>query len=301
MKAVRMHGYGGVDQLRYEDVPAPTAELGEVLVRVAATSVNPIDLKIRRGDFKGIQTLEFPVIPGRDVAGEVAAIGAGVSNFKPGQTVMAVTIHSYAELVVVRSGDLALVPDGLELQHAGALPLVTTTGASLIDHVGPQSGQTVLVTGALGGVGRTAVYVAKQRGAHVIAGVREHQKAQAQGLGADQVIAIDSDAEIHSLQDLDAIADTVGGDVLGKLITKLKRGGVLASVLGTPKAAAGRAIRIEAFSVQPNPTALSRLAQAVRRGHLSIPVAKTFRLSEADAAQKLVEDGKAGGKVVLIP
>ena len=246
-------------------------------------------------------TLQFPVIPGRDVAGEVVAVGAGVSNFKPGQKVMALANHTYAELVVVPSAELATVPDGLDLQQAGALPLVTTTGAALIEHVGPRSGQTVLVTGALGGVGRTAVHVATERGARVIAGVRERQKRQAQALGADQVIAIDSDSEIRSLPDLDAIADTVDGEVIGKLIAKLKRGGVLGSVLGKPKAAEGKDIRVAAFSVQPNPTVLARLAEAVRKGSLSIPVVKTFKLSEAAAAQQLAEEGHVEGKVVLIP
>jgi NADPH:quinone reductase-like Zn-dependent oxidoreductase len=262
--------------------------------------VNPIDWKIRRGDLKGMQTLHFPVIPGRDVAGEVVAVGAGVSDFKPGQKVMALTNHSYAELVVVPSAELATVPDGLELQQAGALPLVTTTGAALIEHVGPRSGQTVLVTGALGGVGRTAVHVATQRGARVIAGVRERQKIQAQALGAERVIAIDSDSEIRSLPDLDAIADTVDGEIIGKLIAKLKRGGVLGSVLGKPKAAEGKDIRVEAVSVQPNPTVLERLAEAVRTGNLSIPVVRTFKLSEAAAAQKFAEEGHVEGKVVLI-
>jgi NADPH:quinone reductase-like Zn-dependent oxidoreductase len=301
MKAIQMHGYGGIDQLRYEDVLAPTAGPGEVLVRVSATSVNPIDWKIRRGDLKGTATLEFPVIPGRDVAGEVVAVGAGVTNFKTGQKVLAVANRTYAEFVVVSSASLATIPVGLELQQAGALPLVTTTGASLIEHVGPTRGQIVLITGALGGVGRTAVYVAKERGARVIAGVRERQREQAQALGADQVIAIDSDSEIGSLPDLDAIADTVGGVVIGKLITKLKRGGVLGSVLGKPKAANGKDIRVEAFSVQPNPTVLAHLAEAVRTGALSIFVAKTFKLSEAGAAQKLAEEGSIQGKIVLIP
>jgi NADPH:quinone reductase-like Zn-dependent oxidoreductase len=155
MKAIQMHGYGGVDQLQYEDVPAPTAGPGEVLVKVAATSVNPIDWKIRRGNLKGMLTLQFPVIPGRDVAGEVVGVGAGVSNFKPGQKVMALTNRTYAELVAVPSAALATVPDGLELQQAGALPLVITTGAALIEHVGPHSGQTVLVTGS-GAGGRSS-------------------------------------------------------------------------------------------------------------------------------------------------
>jgi NADPH:quinone reductase-like Zn-dependent oxidoreductase len=301
MKAIQMHAYGGVDQLRYEDVPAPTAGPGEVLVKIVATSVNPIDWKIRRGNLKGMLILQFPVIPGRDVAGEVVAVGAGVSNFKPGDKVMALTNHTYAELAVIPGVALATIPEGLELQQAGALPLVTTTGAALIEHVGPHSGRTVLVTGALGAVGRTAVYVAAERGARVIAGVRERQKRQAQALGADHVIAIDSDSEIRSLPDLDAIADTVDGEVIGKLITKLKRGGVLGSVLGVPKAAEGKEIRVEAFSVESNPTVLASLAESVRKGDLTIPVVKTFKLSEAAAAQRLAEEGHVDGKIVLIP
>jgi NADPH:quinone reductase-like Zn-dependent oxidoreductase len=250
---------------------------------------------------KGVLTLQFPVIPGRDVAGEVVAAGAGVFNFKLGQRVLALANHTYAELAVVPSAALATVPDGLDLQQAGALPLVSTTGAALIEHVGPESGQTVLVTGALGGVGRTAVYVAIKRGARVIAGVRERQKMQAQELGADQVIAIDSDSEIRCLPELDAIADTVGGQVIGKLLAKLKRGGVLGSVLGKPKAAEGKDIRVEAFSVQPDQAVLASLAEAVYKGKLRIPVVKTFKLSEAAAAQQLLEEGKVRGKIVLIP
>jgi len=117
------------------------------------------------------------------------------------------------------------------------LPLVTTTGAQLMEHVAPSSGQTVLVTRALGNVGRSAVHVAIKRGAHVIAGVLERQKSQADGLGADHVVALDVDSEISALPVLDAIADTVNGDVVAKLIAKNKRGGTLVSVLGKPKAA----------------------------------------------------------------
>lgn len=179
MKAIQMYGYGDVDQLRYEDVPTPSAGAGEVLVRLAATSVNPIDWKIRRGDLKGMLTLQFPVIPGRDVAGEVAAVGANVSNFKSGQKVMALGNRTYAEFVAVPSAALGEVPNGLDLEQAAALPLVTTTGAQLMERVAPSSGQTVLVTGAMGSVGRSAVHVAIQRGAHVIAGVLERQKSQA--------------------------------------------------------------------------------------------------------------------------
>ena len=301
MKAIQMHGYGSVDQLRYEEVPTPVPGPNEVLVKVAATSVNPIDWKVRRGDRKSTVPLQFPVILGRDVAGEISASGAGVSGFKPGQKVLALSEHTYAEFVAVPTALLAPVPEGLGLEQAGALPLVVSTGAELMERVAPQRGETVLVTGALGGVGRTAVYVALERGARVIVGVRERQKQEARALQAAQIVSLDSDREIGALPELDAIADTVNGDVIGKLLPKLKRGGALGSVLGKPKAAQDKDIRIEAFTVQADATRLARMAEAVRAGKLVIPVARTFRLSDAAAAQHFAETGHVDGKVVLLP
>lgn len=301
MKAILMHGYGGVDQLRYEEVPAPKPGPDEVLVKVAATSVNPIDWKIRRGDWKSMMPLQFPIIPGRDVAGEIVETGANLSRWKRGQKVMGVVNRSYAEFVSVPSEVLALIPDGLDAEQAGVLPLVTTTGAELIERVGPKRGEILLVTGALGGVGRTAVYVGIERGARVIAGVLRSQKKRAESLGADQIVAIDDDREIDSMPTLDAIADTIGHDVIGKLIPKLKAGGVLGSVLGKPKAAEGKDIRVEAFSVQPNPERLGELAQAVRDGAFSIPIARKFKLSQAAEAQRLSEQGSVDGKILLVP
>jgi NADPH:quinone reductase-like Zn-dependent oxidoreductase len=301
MKAVQMHGYGGVDQLRYEEVPTPILGPNEVLVKLAATSVNPIDWKIRRGDRKGTVALQFPVVLGRDIAGEISAVTPGVSEFKPGQKVMALGDHTYAELVAVPIAALAPVPEGLDVVDAGALPLVVSTGAELMERIGPQRGDTVLVTGALGGVGRVAVYVALERGARVIVGVRARQKEQARALKAAQIVALDADGEIGALPELDAIADTVNGEVIGKVLPKLKRGGALGSVLGRPKAAEGRDIRIEAFMVQPDAMRLARVAEAVRDGKLAIPIARRFRLSEAAAAQQLAEAGHVAGKVLLVP
>ncbi|HYK16627.1 MAG TPA: NADP-dependent oxidoreductase, partial [Bryobacteraceae bacterium] len=231
---------------------------------MGAARVNPIDWKTRRGDLKAMVPVQFPAIPGRDFAGEVVEVGPGVSNFKPGQKVMGVENQTYAEYVSVPSANVTAIPDGLGLEEAGALPLVATTGSELIDRIAPKRGATVVVTGALGSVGRAAVYAAKQRGARVIAGVRESQKKAAESLGADQVVAIDKDPEIALLPELDAIADTVSGDVIGKLIPKLKHGVVLGSVLGKPKAAEGKDIRVEAIVAQPNPQNLSKFAEAAR-------------------------------------
>lgn len=301
MKAVQIYGYGGVDQLRYEEVPTPSPGPYEVLVKVAATSVNPIDWKIRRGDRKTTVALKFPAILGRDIAGEISGDVPGKSDFKPGQKVVALGDHAYAEFVSVPVANLAPIPEGLDIEQAGALPLVVSTGAELMERIGPQRGDTVLVTGALGGVGRTAVCVAIERGARVIVGVRARQKQQAQVLNAAQIVALDSEAEVGALPELDAIADTVNGEIIGKLLPRLKRGGVLGSVLGRPKAAEGKDIRVEAFMVQPDAKRLARMVEAVRSGKLEIPIARRFKLSEAAAAQQLAEAGHLDGKVLLLP
>jgi NADPH:quinone reductase-like Zn-dependent oxidoreductase len=301
MKAVCLHAYGGVDQLRYEDVPTPEPEANEVLVKVGATSVNPIDWKVRSGAAKDRMPVKFPVILGRDVAGTVAKAGVNVRNPEPGQKVMGLVNGSYAEYMTARADHLTVIPDGLDLEQAAALPLVVTTGAQLIQHIRPKRGDVLLVTGALGNVGRTAVYVAKIQGARVIAGVKTEQKEDANSLRADQVVGIDDSRQIAELPELDAIADTVDQDVISKLIPKLKSGGVLGSVLGKPKEAEGKDIRVEAFMATPDASLLRQMADAVRDGKLLIPIAKRMRLSEAAEAQRLAEKGSLGGKILLIP
>jgi NADPH:quinone reductase-like Zn-dependent oxidoreductase len=301
MKAVRLHAYGGVDQLRYEDVPTPEPGPDEALVKVAATSVNPIDWKLRSGAAKDRMPLKFPAILGRDVAGTVVRTGANVRNLQPGQKVIGLVNAGYAEYLTAPADHLTVIPDGLELEQSAALPLVTTTGAQLIQHIQPKRGDVVLVTGAVGNVGRSAVYLAKNQGARVIAGVKTEQKEEATSLAVDRVVGIDNDREIADLPELDAIADTVDHDVIGKLIPKLKSGGVLGSVLGKPKEAEGKDIRVEAFMATPDASLLRHMADAVRDGKLVIPIVKTMRLSEAGEAQTLAEKGSLGGKILLIP
>jgi NADPH:quinone reductase-like Zn-dependent oxidoreductase len=214
---------------------------------------------------------------------------------------MGIVNGSYAEYVTARADHLTVIPDGLELEQAAALPLVVTTGAQLIQHIRPKRGDVVLVTGALGNVGRAAVYLAKNLGARVIAGVKTEQKEEANSLGVDQVVGIDNSREIDELPELDAIADTVDQDVIGKLIPKLKSGGVLGSVLGKPKEAEGKDIRVEAFMATPDASLLRQMADAVRDGKLVIPIARRMRLSEAGEAHTLAEKGSVHGKILLIP
>src|SRR6516164_9112037 len=193
MKAIVVHEYGGPEVLKFEEYPDPVPDPGEVLVRVAAASVNPIDYKRRAGLTKDFYPMKFPGLIGVDIAGTVVNIGPGVAGFSVGDQVFAMADNTYAELCVVKAAALAKVPKGLDLVQAAALPLVTTTGNQLFSATGIKAGQTVLVVGAAGNVGRSAVFTAKQRGAVVIAGVLKSQMDEAKTIGADQLIATDDD------------------------------------------------------------------------------------------------------------
>jgi NADPH:quinone reductase-like Zn-dependent oxidoreductase len=301
MKAVVLHEYGGPDKLKYEDVSDPVAGEGEVLVRVTASSVNPIDYKLRSGAMKQFMPLELPAILGRDVSGIVREIGAGVQGFAAGDRVMALGNNAYAELVVVKAEELTHVPEKLDLVEAAALPLVTLTGEQLISRgTKIQSGQTVLVAGAVGGVGRSAVWTAKKAGAVVIAGVRKSQVKEAEGLRADQVLALDDAGAMEKLGLIDAVADTVGHETAEMLLGKVKPGGVFASVLGPPgNAKMHPTVKIESVRVVPDAAMLKTLAEDVVAGRLAIPIDRMVPLADADEAQAAAEKGSIG-KVLLL-
>jgi NADPH:quinone reductase-like Zn-dependent oxidoreductase len=300
MKAVLLHAYGGVEQLSYEDVTDPVPNPGEVLVKTIAISLNPIDWKIRRGEVKERMPVQLPEILGRDLVGEVVGIGEGVTTLTVGQLVFGLVNHTYAELVACKASDLAVLPEGLDPIIAAALPLVLLTGTQLIESgVLPKAGETVLVTGALGGVGRTAVHVAKLHKAVVIAGVRTSQVAEAKSLGADSVAELDNEASIASLHELDAVADTVGHDVIDKLIPKIKTNGVLATVLGKP-ASAGASIRVAEVYARPDPARLLALVADIQDGKFTIPIGMKFKLADIRKAQQMAEKGGIG-KVIVTP
>jgi NADPH:quinone reductase-like Zn-dependent oxidoreductase len=301
MKAIVVHQYGGPEVLKFEEYPDPAAGPGELLIRVAAASVNPIDYKRRAGMTKDFYPLHFPGLIGVDVAGTVAKLGPGVEGFSVGEQVFAMADNTYAELCVVNAAALAKVPKGLDLTQAAALPLVTVTGNQLLSATGIKTGQTVMVIGAVGGVGRSAVFTAKERGATVIAGVLKRQMDEAKTVGVDQAVATDDDTAIANLLPLDAVADAVGGRTAEKLIAKVKPGGVFASVAGTPQNAAKYASvkAVFVFSKFERKT-LELMAEAVRDGKLVIPISKTLPLSEVAEAHAMAEKGGIG-KILLVP
>jgi NADPH:quinone reductase-like Zn-dependent oxidoreductase len=209
--------------------------------------------------------------------------------------------NTYAELCVAKADILADIPEGLDLIQAAALPLVTTTGNQLLSATGIKAGQTVMVVGAVGNVGRSAVFTAKDGGATVIAGVLKRQMDEARSVGADQVVATDDDAVIANLPPLDAVADAVGGRTAEKLIAKVKPGGVFASVLGAPQNAAKYpSVKVVTVFSKFDRETLQFMAEAVRDGRLVIPISLKLPLSEAARAQATAEKGGIG-KILLVP
>jgi NADPH:quinone reductase-like Zn-dependent oxidoreductase len=300
MKAIVVHQYGGPEVLKFEEYRDPVPGQGEVLVRVAAASVNPIDYKRRAGLTKDFYPLRFPGLIGVDVSGTVAKLGPGAEGFAVGDQVFAMADNTYAELCVVNASVLAKIPKGLDLIEAAALPLVTVTGNQLLSSTEVKAGQTVLVVGAVGNVGRSAVFTAKQRGAVVIAGVLKRQIDEAKTVGADQVVATDDDNAIASLPPLDAVADAVGGRTAEKLIAKVKPGGVFAAVNGAPQNAAEYpSVKVVPIFSKFDRETLQFMAEAVRDGKLVIPIGERLPLSEAAEAQAAAEKGGIG-KILLV-
>jgi NADPH:quinone reductase-like Zn-dependent oxidoreductase len=300
MKAIVVHEYGGPEVLKFEEYPDPVPGPGEVLVRVAAAGVNPLDYKRRAGLTKDYYPIKFPGLIGVDMAGTVVKIGPGAEGFSVGDRVFTMADNTYAELCVVNVAILATVPKGLDLIQAAALPLVTTTGNQLLSATGIKSGQTVMVVGAVGNVGRSAVFTAKERGAAVIAGVLKRQMDQAKTVGADRVVATDDDTAIANLPPLDAVADTVGGPTAEKVIAKVKPGGVFASVLKAPQSAAKYpSVKVVFVFSKFDRKTLEFMAEAVRDGKLVIPIGRKMPLSEAAEAHAAAEKGGIG-KILLV-
>ncbi|HEY6765191.1 MAG TPA: NADP-dependent oxidoreductase [Candidatus Sulfotelmatobacter sp.] len=305
MRAVVLYEYGGPEKLKFEDnVPEPQITGSTVLIAAATASVNPIDWKLRSGMRQKDSPLSFPAILGRDVSGVVRAVGANVKHFKPGDRVLALSNATYAELVAVNDSDVTHLPEGVDLADAAAIPLIALTGDQLVRlATNVQKGQVVLVTGALGSVGRAAVHTAKKIGAQVIAGVRGRELDEARFLGLSGVLAIDDDNAIENFRLVDAVADTVGGDVATKLIAKVKQGGSFGYTAVLPRSAAAKnpTVKITRVRAQPDPSKVREFADDVRDGKFVLPIGRRMPLRDATAAHVLGEKGGIGKILLLAP
>lgn len=298
MKAVRLHQYGDADQLVYEDAPDPVAGPGEVVVDVKAVGVNPMDWKLRGGAYQAFWPLPMPVTLGADVAGVVAAVGPDVTDVKVGDRVMAMSqMGGYAEKIALKAASVAKVPDGLDFAKAAALPLPGLTAQAEVEALQVKAGDKILITGALGAIGRAVIYLLKETGATPIAGVRARQKPEAAVLGV-QVVALDDAAELAAAGPYDGVADNVGGDVAAATYAQLRKGGRFAAAVGAPANASDHA---EVINVQVTGGAadVRAFGEAALAGSLTIPV-KTMPLAEAAKAHKTAEAGGAG-RLILTP
>lgn len=303
MKAIRLYEYGGPENLKYEDdVPEPTLGADSVLIEAAATSVNPVDWKIRSGARQKDFPLKLPAILGKDVSGVVRAVGRNIRAFKPGDRVLALTDATYAEFVAVEGSILTHLPDGLDLIDSAAIPLIALTGEQLV-RVAARAlpGQTLLVSGALGSVGRAAVHTAKKLGVTVIAGVRARQLPEARTLGVADTVALDDDSAIAALAAVDCVADTVGGETAAKLFGKVKNNGAFgyASVLPEGVPQRNPSVTVARVFARPDASKVREFADDIRDGKFLLPISRRLPLRDAGAAHALVQQGGAG-KIVLV-
>ena len=305
MKAVVLHEFGGPEKLKFEDnVPEPQISGNTVLIAAAAASVYPIDWKLRSGAMQKMYPLSLPAILGRDVSGIVRAVGANVKHYKIGDRVLALSNKTYAEFVAVDDSEVTHLPDGVDLADAAAIPLISLTGDQLVRlATNVKEGQVVLITGALGSVGRAAVHSAKKIGAQVIAGVRGKELDDARSLGVSDVLAIDDDQAIENFRLVDAIADTVGGEVAAKLIARVKQGGSFGYTAMLPENAAAKnpTVKITRVGARPDASKVREFADDVRDGKFVLPIGRRMPLRDAAEAHVLGEKGGIGKILLLAP
>jgi NADPH:quinone reductase-like Zn-dependent oxidoreductase len=305
MRAVVLHEYGGPEKLKFEDnVPEPQISGNTVLIAATSASVNPIDWKLRSGVMQKVYPLSLPAILGRDVSGIVRSVGANVKHFKAGDRVLALSNKTYAELVAVDDAEVTHLPDGVDLTDAAAIPLISLTGDQLVRiATNVQKGQVVLVTGALGSVGRAAVHTAKKLGAQVIAGVRGKEVEEARSLGVSDVLAIDDDQAILNFPLVDAVADTVGGEVAAKLMARVKQGGSVGYTAVLPEDAAAKnpTVKITRVGARPDASKVREFADDVRDGKFILPIGRRMQLRDAAEAHVLGQKGGIGKILLLAP
>ncbi|HVC30283.1 MAG TPA: NADP-dependent oxidoreductase [Steroidobacteraceae bacterium] len=306
MKAVRIRSFGGPEVLEMADVEKPTPRDDEVLIRVRAASVNPVDYKIRSGTYPVVKQDQLPKVLGRDVAGEVERCGSAVRNFKEGDTVYAMLdggSGGYAEYVTVKADLVAPKPGQCDYRDAAAVPLAGLTAwQGLFDHGHLQAGQRVLIHGAGGGVGHLAVQFAKARGATVVATAAPEDVEFVRHLGADQVIDYTRGRFEESIQGpVDLVLDLVAGETQERSWEVLKDGGAMISSLASPsqEKARERHARAENFIAHPDRTELIEIGRLIDEGRVHPHVSAVFELREAREAQLQLEQHHAQGKVVL--
>jgi len=304
MKAVRYHEYGGADKLVYEAAPRPTPGDDEMLVRVFAAGVNPVDAKVREGKFG--KTGKLPAIPGYDISGVVESTGKGVTKFKKGDPVFGYLslqrAGGYAEYAVMKESEAAVKPIALTHEQAASMPVAALTAwQALVDTAKLGKGQSALIHGGSGGVGTFAVQIAHARGAKVYATASEKNLKLLKDLGADEAIDYNNAKFEDVAKDIDVVLDTIGGETQARSFGVMKKGGILVSIVGMPdvQKAGAAGVRATALLVNPDAAELGALAKMTEAGTIKTQVSQVMPLSEARKAHEQIETGHARGKIVL--
>ena len=306
MKAIRIHNYGGPEVLKYEDAPRPEPGKGEVLIRVHAASVNPIDWKVREGHMKEFWPHKFPLILGWDSSGVVEKLGRGVSRFKIGDEVYSLPDPTrngtYADYVVVREPELSLKPNSLHHIRAAAVPLAALTAwQSLFDTAQLQPGQRVLIHAGSGGVGHFAVQLAKWKGAYVFATASTKNQDLLRELGVDESIDYTQQGFEDIARKIDIVLDTLGNETQERSWSVLKKGGVLVSLVQPPSEEKAKELGVRAalIGARPNGAQLAEIARIIDSGKLKPVIDRILPLSEVRRAHELSQSGHSHGKIAL--
>ena len=301
-----MHSYGGPEVLQWEDAARPRAERGEVLIRVHAAGVNPLDLKVRADLLNGSVQHKLPLIPGWDVSGVVDEVGPGVSRFKMDDEVFAMADPTrdgaYADYIAVREAAVAMKPKSLHHVRAAATPLSALAAwRSLFDLGQLQSGQRILIHGGSGGVGHFAVQLAKWKGAYVITTASTNNQELLRNLGADETIDYTTQEFEDVAHKIDIVLDTLGGEMQERSWLVLNKGGVLISLVQPPSQEKANQFGVLGImcSVQPNGAQLNKIAKLLDSAKLRPTIDRILPLSEARRAHELSESGHVRGKIVL--
>ena len=301
MKSIRIHEFGGPEVLMLENIPRPNPQSHQVLIQQLAAGVNPVDWKVRSGHYTHLRSIPLPWIPGVDGAGIVEEIGTGVTAYQPGDAVYGPVTGGYAEYVAVQAADLQPKPVNLTFEQAAASPVCTLTAwQSVIEVADVQPGQRVLVQGASGGVGHFAVQFAHWKGAYVIGTASAGNADFVRSLGADEVIDYNAARFEDAARDLDAVIDTVGGDVFTRSLKVIRKGGVLVTVGAQPTPEMGKKEGIKV--VRGGRAPIERFEQItglLESGKVKPFVGTIFRLNEARKAHELSQSGHLRGKIVL--
>ncbi len=308
MRAIRIHNYGGPEEMRVEDAPRPSASDGEVLVYVHAASVNPVDWKVRDGILREALPQRLPLILGGDFSGTVAACGAGVTDFQEGTPVFGMTSTpgyrsgACAEYVAVRASDIAPMPTSLDYIQAASVPLAALTAwQAVFDRAGLSRGQSVLIHAGAGGVGGFAVQFARNAGAHVIATTSSANLDYVRQLGADEVIDYHAVKFEKALSDLDVVIDLIGGETQALSYDVLRPGGTLVNAWGAimQEKADAAGVRGVKVAVAANGAQLGEIARLIDAGSVRTTINAVFPASEAGAAFELSKTGRVRGKIVI--